>query len=59
MSERVGKNTTVASITKEDDPRLAKRPLVFDGRLANRMLTCLVTEATIAYFTKEVNQNLA
>ena len=36
----------VASFTKEVDPRLAKRPLVFNGRLANHGLTSLVKEAT-------------
>ena len=35
--------TTVASFTKEVNPRLAKRPLIFNGRLANRRrLTSLV-----------------
>ena len=37
---------TVASFTKEDHPRLAKRPLKTNGRLANRGLTSLVKEAT-------------
>ena len=37
---------TVASFTKEVNWRLAKRPLVFNGRLANRQLTSLVKEAT-------------
>ena len=37
---------TVASSTKEVNPRLAKCPLVFNGRLANRGLTSLVKEAT-------------
>ena len=37
---------TVASFTKEVNPRLDKRPLVFNGRLANRVLTSLVKEAT-------------
>ena len=38
---------TVASFTKEVEQRLAKRPLVFNGRLANRGLTSfLVKEAT-------------
>ena len=37
---------TVASFTKEVNLRLAKRPLVFNGRLANRGLTSLVKEAT-------------
>ena len=36
----------VASFTKEVNPRLAKCPLVFNGRLANRGLTCLAKEAT-------------
>ena len=38
--------TSVASFTKEVHQRLAKRPLVFIGRLANRWLTSLVKEAT-------------
>ena len=37
----------VASFTQEVNPRLAKRPLVFNGRLANRGLTSLVKEATV------------
>ena len=32
----------VASFTKEVNPRLAKRPLKTNGRLANRGLTALV-----------------
>ena len=36
----------VASFTKEVNPLLAKRPLIFNGRLANRWLTFLVKEAT-------------
>ena len=36
----------VVSFAKEVNPRLAKRPLVFNGRLANRWLTSLVKEAT-------------
>ena len=36
----------VASFTKEVNWWLAKRPLVFNGRLANRQLTSLVKEAT-------------
>ena len=32
----------VASFTKEVNPRLAKRPLKTNGRLANRGLTSLV-----------------
>ena len=35
----------VASFTKEVNPRLAKRPLKTNGRLANRGLTSLVKEA--------------
>ena len=34
-------HATVASFTMEVKPRLAKRPLVFNGRLANRGLTSL------------------
>ena len=37
---------SVASFTKEVNWRLAKRPLVFNGRLANRQLNSLVKEAT-------------
>ena len=37
---------TVASFTKEVNPRLAKRPLKTNGRLANLELTSLVNEAT-------------
>ena len=37
---------TVVPFTKEVNPRLAKRPLVFNGHLANRGLTSLVKEAT-------------
>ena len=36
----------VASFTNKVNPRLAKRPLVFNGRVANRRLTSLVKEAT-------------
>ena len=36
----------VASFTKEVNPQLAKRLLVFNGRLAIRGLTSLVKEAT-------------
>ena len=39
----------VASFTKEVNLRLAKRPLVFNGRLANRWLTSLVKEATVVF----------
>ena len=35
----------MASFTKEVTLRLAKRPLVANGRLANRWLTSLVKEA--------------
>ena len=38
----------MASFTKELNQRLAKRPLVFNGRLANRWLTSLVKNATLA-----------
>ena len=36
----------VASLTKEANSRLAKRPLVFNGRLANRGPTSPAKEAT-------------
>ena len=36
----------MASFTKEVNSRLAKRPLVFNGRLADRGLISLVKEAT-------------
>ena len=39
-------NLPVASFTKEVNPRLAKRPLKTNGRLANLELTSLVKEAT-------------
>ena len=39
----------VASFTKEVNSRLAKRPLVFNGRLANRGLNSLVKEANGGY----------
>ena len=38
--------TPVASFTKEVNRRLAKRPLFFNGCLANHRLTSLVKEAT-------------
>ena len=41
-----------ASFTKEINSRLAKRPLVFNGRLANRGLISLVKEATDFSFPK-------
>ena len=37
----------VASFTKLVNPRLAKRPLVFNGRLGNCGLTSLVKEVTV------------
>ena len=37
----------LTSFTKEVNPRLAKRPLIFNERLANRGLTSLVKEATV------------
>ena len=39
--------TVNPSFTKEVKPRLAKRPLKSNGRLANRELTSLVKEATV------------
>ena len=39
---------SVASFTKEVNPRLAKRPLKTNGRLANRGSTSLVKEATVS-----------
>ena len=42
-----GNPPAVASFTKEVNPRLVKRPLVFNGRLANRGLISLVKEATV------------
>ena len=41
----------VASLTKEVNSGLAKCPLVFNRRLANRGLTSLVKEATGVSFT--------
>ena len=41
--------THVASFTKEVHPWLAKRPLVYNGRLANRRLISFVKEATGRY----------
>ena len=46
------KGPPVASFTKEVNPWLAKRPLVFNGRLANRGLISLVKEATGMYLTE-------
>ena len=40
------KPPVVASLIKEVNPGLAKRPLKIDGGLANRWLTSLVKEAT-------------
>ena len=40
------RKTSVASFTSEVNPRLAKRPLKLNGRLANRELTSLVKKAT-------------
>ena len=45
---------TVASLTKEVNWRLAKRPLKTNGRLANRQLTSLVKEATVSLVIKYV-----
>ena len=42
----------VASFTKEVNPILAKRPLVFNGRLANRGLISLVKESTVSFGIK-------
>ena len=39
--------TPVASFTKEVNPWLAKRPLIFNGRLAHRELTSRIKEATV------------
>ena len=38
---------SVAFLTKEVNPRLAKRPLKIKGRLTNRESTSLVKEATV------------
>ena len=43
----------MASFTKEVNQPLAKRPLVFNGRLANRWFTSLVKEATGAIGTQK------
>ena len=43
----------VASFAKEVNPPLAKRPLIFNGHLANRGLTSLVKEATGVQFGTE------
>ena len=44
----------VASFTKEVNPQLAKRPLVFNGRLANRVLTSLLKETTVATYGSKI-----
>ena len=41
----------MASFTKEVNPRLAKRPLKTNGRLANLELTFLVKEVTNVHIT--------
>ena len=46
----------MASFTKEVNPRLAKRPLKTNGRLANLRLTSLVKEATGNKFQWNLNQ---
>ena len=43
--------TVSGLFTKEVNLRLAKRPLKFNGRLANRGLTSLVKDATTDVFT--------
>ena len=40
----------MASFIKEVDSRLAQRPLVFNGRLANRGLTSLVGHPDTLWF---------
>ena len=40
--------SSVSSFTKHVNPRLVKRPLKINGRLANRKLTSLVKEATVS-----------
>ena len=49
---------TVASFTKEVNPRLAKRPLKINGRLANHELTSLVKEATAVRRRTLISHNL-
>ena len=44
--------------TKEVNPRLAKRPLIFKGRLGNRGLTSLVKEATGHRVIPRMHHNL-
>ena len=48
----------MASFTKEVNSRLAKRPLVFNGRLANRGLTSLVKDATGVKFSVNLKSSL-
>ena len=51
----------MASAIKEVNPRLDKRPLVFNGRLANRRLTSLVIEANDLYmfqFLSTINHHI-
>ena len=43
----------VASFTKEVNPRLAKRPLKINGRLANLELASLLKEATAGVLNSE------
>ena len=43
--------TSLASFTKEVNPRLAKRPLKTSGRFANLELNCVVKDATGAPMT--------
>ena len=49
----------VASFTQEVDWHLAKHPLVFNGRLANRQLASIVKEATGTNELKQGNKYLA
>ena len=51
---RGGRATTVGSFTKEVNPRLAKRPLKTNGRLANRGLTSLVKEPTAGVHSADI-----
>ena len=46
LSQQQGFGQHVASFTEEVNPRLAKRPLKTNGRLANLGLTSLVKGAT-------------
>ena len=45
----------LASFTNKVNPRLAKRPLDFNGRLANRGLTSLIKEATGLIYRTETD----